>query len=51
MNARGGRRCAVVFNPIKISDCFRQLVTDVLDREGWVDTLWLETSAATRVAP
>jgi YegS/Rv2252/BmrU family lipid kinase len=36
----------VVFNPIKISDSFRQLVTDVLDREGWVDTLWLETSAA-----
>jgi YegS/Rv2252/BmrU family lipid kinase len=35
----------VVFNPIKISDSFRQLVTDVLDREGWVDTLWLETSA------
>jgi len=45
MNAHGGRRCAVVFNPIKISDLFRQLVADVLDREGWVDTLWLETSA------
>ncbi len=45
MNARGGRRCAVVFNPIKISDCFHQLVTDALDRDGWVDTLWLETTA------
>ena len=45
MDARGGRRCAVVFNPIKISDLFHQLVTDALDREGWVDTLWLETSA------
>ncbi len=45
MDARAGRRCAVVFNPIKISDSFRQLMTDVLDRDGWVDTLWLETSA------
>lgn len=45
MNARRDRRCAVVFNPTKISDSFHQLVTDVLDRDGWVDTLWLETSA------
>ncbi|HET9647145.1 MAG TPA: diacylglycerol kinase family protein [Microlunatus sp.] len=45
MDARAGRRCAVVFNPTKISDSFHQLMTDVLDREGWVDTLWLETSA------
>src|SRR6478609_7071718 len=42
--ARVGRRCAVVYNPTKVSDRFRRLLTDVLDRDGWVDTLWLETS-------
>lgn len=40
-----GRRCAVVYNPTKTSDGFRQLVNDALDRDGWVETLWLETSA------
>jgi diacylglycerol kinase (ATP) len=38
-------RCAVVYNPTKISDEFRDLVEKTLQRDGWVDTLWLETSA------
>ena len=39
-----GGRCAVVYNPTKISDQFRDLVEKVVQRDGWVDTLWLETS-------
>jgi diacylglycerol kinase (ATP) len=39
------RRCAVVYNPTKVSDRFRQLVATRLERDGWADTLWLETSA------
>src|SRR4051794_5563375 len=38
-------RCAVVFNPIKVSDQFRDQVEKILLRDGWTDTLWLETSA------
>jgi diacylglycerol kinase (ATP) len=41
----GQRRCAVVYNPTKISDQFCALLKDRLVRMGWVDTLWLETSA------
>ena len=41
----GGRRCAVVFNPTKVSDRFHELVQACLDRDGWTDTLWLETAA------
>ena len=37
-------RCAVVYNPTKISEQFRDLVEKVVQRDGWVDTLWLETS-------
>lgn len=40
-----GRRCAVVFNPTKISDQFRTLMEENLLRRGWTGTLWLETSA------
>lgn len=38
-------RCAVVFNPTKVSDQFHSQVDKVLQRDGWHDTLWLETSA------
>ena len=38
-------RCAVVFNPTKISDQFRDQLDKTLQRDGWTDTLWLETSA------
>ena len=39
------RRCAVIYNPTKVSDQFLRLVTTRLERDGWTDTLWLETSA------
>jgi len=39
------RRCAVISNPTKVSDKFTELVQKILDRDGWTDTLWLETSA------
>jgi diacylglycerol kinase (ATP) len=38
------RRCAVIYNPTKVSEKFRALVEDSLQRKGWVETLWLETS-------
>ena len=39
------RRCAVIYNPTKVSDKFRALVEEGLQRNGWSNTLWLETSA------
>jgi diacylglycerol kinase (ATP) len=39
------RRCAVIYNPTKVSDKFHALVEDSLQRNGWSSTLWLETSA------
>lgn len=39
------RRCAVVFNPTKVDEQFYEYVNKCLDRDGWVDTLWLETAA------
>ena len=42
------RRCAVIYNPTKVSDKFRTLVEDSLQRNGWSNTLWLETSARIR---
>jgi diacylglycerol kinase (ATP) len=39
------RRCAVIYNPTKVSDKFRLLVEEGLQRNGWSNTLWLETSA------
>jgi YegS/Rv2252/BmrU family lipid kinase len=44
-HAAPGGRCAVVFNPTKISDEFHALMEEHLLRKGWTDTLWLETSA------
>ena len=44
-HAEPGGRCAVVFNPTKISDQFRARMEEHLLRKGWTDTLWLETSA------
>jgi diacylglycerol kinase (ATP) len=43
--ARQNRRCAVIFNPTKVSDKFHALMEDNLYRNGWGNTLWLETSA------
>jgi diacylglycerol kinase (ATP) len=39
------RRCAVIYNPTKVSDKFHALMEDSLQRNGWSNTLWLETSA------
>ncbi|HET9872779.1 MAG TPA: diacylglycerol kinase family protein [Propionibacteriaceae bacterium] len=39
------RRCAVVYNPTKVSDQFRSRVEQLVQQDGWIDTLWLETSA------
>src|SRR4030095_5890518 len=39
------RRCAVIYNPTKVSDKFHALVEDSIQRNGWGDTLWLEPSA------
>ena len=44
-DSRRGRRCAVIANPTKISEQFHDVVEKTLQRDGWVDTLWLETSA------
>ncbi len=38
-------RCAVVYNPTKISDGFRDLVSARASEAGWAEPLWLETSA------
>ena len=43
-DAGQSRRCAVIYNPTKISDKFRTLVEENLQRKGWGNTLWLETS-------
>jgi diacylglycerol kinase (ATP) len=37
-------RCAVVVNPTKVSDAFRDIVTEQLAAGGWAEPLWLETS-------
>lgn len=39
-------RCAVIANPIKVSPAFRGELDARLTRDGWEDTLWLETSVA-----
>ncbi|HTF39312.1 MAG TPA: diacylglycerol kinase family protein [Propionibacteriaceae bacterium] len=43
--ASQSRRCAVIYNPTKVSDKFHSLVEESLQRNGWSNTLWLETSA------
>jgi len=39
-----GRRCAVIYNPIKIKPDFRETVAATLADAGWTDTLWLATA-------
>ena len=36
-------RCAIVANPVKVSDGFRGAVTEALREAGWAEPLWLET--------
>jgi hypothetical protein len=42
-SAAQGRRCAVIYNPTKVSDKFHALMEANLQRKGWGNTLWLET--------
>jgi len=37
-------RCAVIFNPVKVSDKFRTLVEETVARHSFAPPLWLETS-------
>lgn len=37
-------RCAVVVNPVKVSDQFRDLLTERLAAAGWAEPVWLETT-------
>ena len=37
-------RCAVVVNPVKVSDAFRDIVTEQLAAGGWAEPLLLESS-------
>ena len=43
MNERSGRRCAVIYNPIKVSDDLRDAITRHATEAGWSDPIWLET--------
>jgi diacylglycerol kinase (ATP) len=45
MNERSGRRCAVVYNPIKVPDDLRNAITRHAKEAGWSDSIWLETPA------
>jgi diacylglycerol kinase (ATP) len=38
------RRCAVIFNPVKVSDGFRDAMSDRLAAARWVDPVWLPTA-------
>ena len=43
MADQSGPRCAVIYNPTKVSDDFRAALTERLEQSGWTRTLWLET--------
>jgi diacylglycerol kinase (ATP) len=45
VNERSGRRCAVIYNPIKVSDDLRDAITRHATKAGWSDPIWLETPA------
>jgi diacylglycerol kinase (ATP) len=44
MRDGSGRRCAVIFNPVKISDDFRETMADRLAAAHWAEPLWLPTA-------
>jgi diacylglycerol kinase (ATP) len=43
VNGSSGRRCAVVYNPIKASADLREAITRQARATGWEDAVWLET--------
>ena len=49
--ASPSRRCAVIYNPTKVSDKFHALVEESLQRNGWGNTLWLEHRPRTQAEP
>jgi YegS/Rv2252/BmrU family lipid kinase len=38
------RRCAVIFNPVKVSDGFREAMTQRLSAARWTEPIWLPTA-------
>ena len=44
MTDGSGRRCAVIFNPVKISDGFREAMADRLAAAHWAEPVWLPTA-------
>jgi diacylglycerol kinase (ATP) len=44
MTEASERRCAVIFNPIKVSDGFREAMSSRLAAAHWVDPVWLPTA-------
>jgi diacylglycerol kinase (ATP) len=44
-NGRPGQSCAVVYNPIKVSDELRDAISRQAATTGWTEPIWLETSA------
>ena len=45
MNGPSERRCAVVYNPIKVSEDLRNAIKQQAMRTGWNDAIWLATPA------
>ena len=44
MADQAARQSAVIFNPIKVADDFRDTVSRRLSEAGWSEPLWLETA-------
>lgn len=44
MADQAARQSAVVFNPVKVADDFRDTVSRRLSEAGWSEPLWLETA-------
>src|SRR5512133_2759173 len=45
VNEGSGRRCAVVYNPIKVSEELRDAIKQQATATGWSDSIWLATPA------
>lgn len=45
MNGPSERRCAVVYNPIKVSEDLRNAIKQQAVKAGWSDAIWLATPA------
>ena len=45
MNGASGRRCGVVYNPIKVSDDLREAIARHAAATGWDAAIWLATAA------